>query len=85
MARVRKARPTEPTRREACHASGKRKHTKKSAMGMVNHQVASGKAGVPLNIYKCPHCRSYHLTSRAQRNTQDVDTQQHLGNGGLSG
>lgn len=72
MARMRKAKPKEAPRRKVCFVSGKDRHTKKSAMGTINHQKAAGVAVVPLYIYKCPHCRDYHLTRRAPRELPDA-------------
>lgn len=79
MARMRKAKPREQPRRKVCFASGKSRHTKKSAMGAINHQKAAGMVAGTLYIYKCPHCRDYHLTRRAPRDTHDVSTSQPSG------
>lgn len=74
-----KAKPSEPPRRKVCQKAQKVCYSRKAALGAANHQAAAGTCQVPLYVYKCPHCRSYHLTrqNRGQNNTQDATKLQH--------
>lgn len=48
-----------------CEESGKKSFaTKKSALGSAN---ATGKLrGVQLSVYKCPHCKQFHITKNTR-------------------
>jgi hypothetical protein len=48
-----------------CLATGKTRHaTKKSALGSAS--VSAKHNSIVLFVYKCGHCRDFHLTKRAR-------------------
>lgn len=51
-----------------CDASRKRAY-RKQALGALNNARAnpSDRGTLPVAVYRCPHCREWHLTSQPQR------------------
>jgi hypothetical protein len=52
--------------RPYCVTTGKHSyHGRKQAEGALNRVISEG--GHPKRVYKCRHCRQWHLTSQEQR------------------
>lgn len=56
-------RPETTVEQFKCHA--KRRHASKRVAAR-SAKEAQHRVALPLNVYRCPHCKGWHLTTRAQ-------------------